>query len=198
VARTRALLADGGALVVVLGLVGVPGNGPAMASTPQAGTVVCRSISGTIRFDPPLEDNGTSAEVASLKIAVTRCRASGSGATPHRGKAVAALPTATNSCADVTSVGFRGTSLDVKWSPTSIGHSAIDFAAFTPLPGAKVALAAGGAGTTVVGSYPGTDVGASSTATMSTTMSTAQLAAACRSHHGLKALQIRSGSLAVA
>jgi len=184
-------------LVVVLGLVGVPDNGPAAASTPQAGTVACRSVTGKIKFDPPLEGNGTSAEVASLKITVTRCRASGGGTSPHAGKAVAALSLGTNSCADLTSGDIRGTSLDVKWNPTSIGDSVIDFPAFTPLTGPKVALAAGGAGTTVIGSYAGTDVGASSTATMVATLSMAQLTVACGSHHGLAALRIRSGALAV-
>lgn len=194
----RVLVASGGALLVSLCLVTVPDVGPAVASTSQTGIVDCRGLAGIIRFDPPLKNNGTSAEVAELKMTVHGCKASGGGTTPHVGRAIVALSPATNNCSDLTSGEIGGATVVIRWTPTKIGETSVDFPGFTPLTGGEVGFSAGGVGTTVSGSYAGADAGASSTATVVSQLSTAQLADACRSARGLRSLKIRRGTLDLA
>ncbi|HYA68317.1 MAG TPA: hypothetical protein VED63_06265 [Acidimicrobiales bacterium] len=182
-------------LVASICLVTGVGTGLAFASVSQPGTVECRAVSGVIKFNPPLTSGGSSAEAAALRIAVKGCKASGGGLTPHVGKGFVVLTTTTNNCDDLTSGEIRGVALVIRWSPTKIGDSTLAFPGFTPVAGGKVGLSAGGAGTTVSGSYAGTDGGASSTLALISNLSATQEVKACQSVRGLRSVTIQEGTL---
>jgi hypothetical protein len=165
---------------------------------PQSGSVACSGVSGMVTFNPPLTDGGTSPEVALAQVTLTGCVGADGATSPDAGYGTVSLFTPTDDCASLDSGGAPiATSLAVGWSPTTLGTSAIGFSGFSLLSNGDAGFSLGGAGTSVSGSYPGDDAGASTTATAFSTMSTAEIAAACGSADGLESLTLAGGSLSV-
>ncbi|HYA68385.1 MAG TPA: hypothetical protein VED63_06610, partial [Acidimicrobiales bacterium] len=172
------------------------GSVSADAGGPQTGTVACNDVSGTVTFNPPLTDGGTSPEVALAQVTIGGCVGADGATTPDAGYGTVSLFTSTDDCADLAAGGAPiATSLAVGWSPTTLGTSSIDFSGFSLSPSGGAGFSLGGSGTTVSGSYPGEDGGASTTATAVATLSTADIIAACGSTDGLESLTLTGGSL---
>ena len=161
---------------------------------PQAGSVVCTTLTGTMKFDPPLTSAGTSPEVAPLRLVISGCTASG-GATPKEGHGSAAIPLHTNNCSSLTSRSKSPITLAIRWSPTTDETSEVRLAEFAPTKTAAIGFRLGGSKTTVNGSYPGSNHGASSRATLVSSTSPSKLASACASTKGLEVLKIVGSSL---
>jgi hypothetical protein len=184
----------GATLVLLLGLVELLDATPAAGAASQPGTVSCKGLSGTIRFDPPLKSGGTAPEVLTGRVTVDDCTAKG-GAKPRSGKATIVISAAANTCTTLESGTTVPITFVVKWSKD--GTSSITFPGFTPVAAATAGFSLGGAGTTVSGSYPGSDAGASSTATVVSDLTTKQIVGVCGSEVGLKSLKIVSGTLSL-
>lgn len=162
----------------------------------QPGAVTCVKVSGKVHFDPPLTDTGASrSEMAVVRISLKGCKASGGGATPRSAVAATDLPVPTSNCKDLKASSTTATSLAIEWSPSTLGVSQVTFPGYTPMTGPTAGFVLGGHGTSVHGSYPGTDKGASSTATLSMGSAT-PIAKACRSKGGLASADI-SGSVSL-
>lgn len=193
--------AGGAALTLVLASFGTSavlvaasgGVTPAAASSgTQSGTVSCKSMTGGIRFNPPLKTDGSAPEVTNVRMTVRDCTGHNGGASPHSGSGTEAF-SGTNSCTSLDS-GSEAITFLVNWSSND-GESEIDFPGFAMSSSGKASFSLGGTGTTVSGSYPGTDGGASSTVTVITNMTSAQVTSACNGSSGLRQLKIRGGSL---
>ena len=168
------------------------------AASGEPGTVDCSGVTGTVTFNPPLADGGTSTEVALAQVALTGCTGSAAGGSPQSGYGTVTLVTPANDCSSLESGGgVVPANLVVSWSPTTLGTSVIGFPGFALASNAGAGLTMGGPGTSVTGSYAGGDAGASTTATGSSSTSPADIAAACGSADGLQSLTIDGGSLSV-
>jgi hypothetical protein len=160
----------------------------------QPGTVSCKDLSGTIDFDPPLTSVGASSEMSLVYVTAKGCSGAGGGATPKVGNASMLMPLQRSSCSGLESASTTPTSLVTSWSPSNLGASEVIFPGVTPIPtevSAKTGFSFGGTGTTIEGSYPGTDDGVSSTATLTSNMTAGQIAKACDSANGLTSLNVR-------
>jgi len=186
------VLSLGASAVITVGPTGILPAAAAAGGT-QPGTVSCKQLSGGIRFNPPLKTDGTSPEVTNVNVTARDCKAHDGGATPHTGKGTEAF-SGTNDCATLESGDDTPASFSVEWS-SGDGESTIAFAGFSTLTTGKAGFSVGGIGTEVSGSYPGADGGASSTATVISNLTSAQIASACNGSSGLRSLKIRSGSL---
>jgi len=183
-----------GTLLLSIGLAGALGAGTAAATSPQRGTVSCKGVSGSIRFDPPLKNNGGSPEVSILKVVVGDCKGRGGGATPTDGKATQKFSSNTNSCGILKSGEASVNNLAVRWYGPP-GTSTVSFSGLSALGGGGIGFSLGGGGTSVSGSYPGKDGGATSAATVVSGMSSQQVNGDCSSAVGLRKLTIQSGTL---
>jgi hypothetical protein len=130
----RRVLAGAGALAVVLGGAVVVQSGVAAATktpTTLSGTITC-SMSGSLKFSPPLVNGGTASDTISVKAKLGSCSgagASGGGVTLTGGRlAATATSTVQNSCGAV----FSGSALPelagtVKWMGSGpITSSSVD------------------------------------------------------------------------
>jgi hypothetical protein len=105
------------------------------------------------------------------------------------------ISVAADTCATLESGSNEPITFVVKWAKD--GTSSVTFPGFTPVAAATAGFSLGGTGTTVSGSYPGTDTGASSTATALFESTTTQIVGACGSEVGLKSLRVKSGTLSL-
>jgi len=162
----------------------------------QPGTVSCSDVSGTVTFSPPLVDGGTSSEVVLAQVALSGCVGADGATTPDSGYGTVSLVSPTNDCSSLESGGeVVSTPLAVGWSPGALGTSSVVFPGFSLSSNGEAGISLGGEGTTVSGSYPGDDQGASTTASGFSSMSLDQIGAACSSSDGLDSLTIDGGSL---
>jgi len=160
------------------GSVTLVGTGIASAAkAPSPGSVTCGTVSGSLKFNPPLATNGgtTGSETTSFKGKLSGCTASGTGAkTPSSGKVSESITTNDgNSCSGFASATVKNaTTFVIKWAPGTISSTTITF------PAGDVTVTNGGSGfklagspskpVTGSGSYPGTDNFAGSSATANT------------------------------
>lgn len=191
----KALAIGCGALVLVVGLTLGDTGRVAITGGSQAGSIACTGLSGTMKFDPPLTSNGTAPEVAPIRLTMTHCTVSAGGPGPRTGHGTAAIPMRTNNCNNLALKSKTAVSFVIRWSPTSDGSSSVRFVGFAPTKTNDTGFRLGGTKTTVRGSYPGDNHGASSKATITSTTTPSKLAGACASASGLEVLKIESGSL---
>jgi len=162
----------------------------------QPGTVGCSNVTGTVTFNPPLIDGGTSPEVVLAQVTLSGCVGADGALSPDTGYGTVSLISPSNDCSSLESGGAPiSSSLAVGWSPTTLGTSSVVFPGFSLSSDGNAGFSLGGAGTTVSGSYPGADAGASTTATASSSLSGGQIGAACASSDGLDSLTIDGGTL---
>jgi hypothetical protein len=174
----RKVLLAGAGLALMAGSVTFVGTSLASAaSAPSPGSLHCTSISGTLKFTPPLATNGstTGSETTAFKGKLGNCTASGTGAkTPTKGTVSSSTTTNNgNKCSNFASgAANSGTTFAIKWAPGSIAPTSITF------PPGDIMVTNGGSGFTLQGSpskpvtgsgsYPGTDSFKSSVATATT------------------------------
>ena len=160
-------------------------------------------------FKPKLINHGTLPEVATLKAVVSGCTAiDGATETPFAGRVIVKLKATSNNCGDKFSDDANQTKAvpeTVAWKASpKIAKSATTFGVadvVTVGTGAaeQVQMSFGGSGTTGTGSYPGTDGGASSTATFMTTGTVGnKIAAGCTSSSKSKPIsKVTLGSIQI-
>lgn len=168
-----------------------------------AGTLKCSKSNGSITFTPALTTSGNAnSEVTAIKLTLTGCVAS-NGHNPTKGVLTSTITTTTtdnsaNSCTQLA-VSKASTS-KIKWTITPvIANTTLMFSGFT-----SANNAAGDAGYTepnvggtasVTGSYPGTNGGATSTGSLYTNQTSAQILTTCGSTGGVASLAVTTGKL---
>lgn len=191
----RKLVTTAGVMSISLGLLSVHDAWPAVAaSVAQPGSITCTGLSGTIEFSPPLLKDGTSSEVASVMLTLRACTTSGGGKKPSTGNATASVTNISNNCEHFV-LGFTDQeTLAIKWAPSKkILPSEISFPGYEPTTsGGNFGFKIGGSGTTVSGSYAGSDKGAGSTAEFISDKTKTQIAS-CGSE--LEVVKFTSGTL---
>lgn len=201
----RIILALVASFIVTLALplaVALPTGSASAANPPAPGTNTCTHITGKITFTPPLTLSGNAnSEVTKTRTTSTGCTVS-TGKAPTRGVTTSTITKTTtnntaNSCTGLeTSVPVTEHTV---WTHTpAIANSTVKFSGLmtaTSTSGdAGFTLPNTGGTASVTGSYPGTDHGKTSTATVYTNMTAAQIATLCTSATGVASLTIASGS----
>lgn len=192
----------------VLGLVTLttaPGvAGAKKASKVAPGTVTCTKVVGKIVFSPPLSLPGTKSdkmEVAHVRTVVSGCSTS-AGKAPKRGIVTARVVTKSptgdaNACTSFQTP--RPISEAIRWihrppiAPSRVSFSS-DKVVTNGAGDVGFTLPGTGGTASVKGSYAGTDKGASSTATVYTNQTEAQIGTRCGTRTGVSKLKITSGS----
>jgi hypothetical protein len=169
----RKLTLAGAGLALMAGSVTLVGTGVATAKGKVTGTgsVTCTSVTGELKFDPPLETNGatTGSSTTSFKGVLGDC----SGGTPTPTSAKVAESTTTNdgnSCSGFAANTLKtGTTFTITWkAKPAVNPTTITF------PPGDISVASNGEGFTLggakgtvtgTGSYPGTSGTPFSTAT---------------------------------
>lgn len=204
----RVILAFVASLAVPIGLiaalplaVGLPTGSASAANPPAPGTITCTQITGKITFTPPLTLAGNAnSEVTKTTTTSTHCTVS-TGTAPTKGVTHSTITkTSTNNTAN--SCTGLATSVPVTehvvWTHTPlIANTTVKFSglmqATEPVSGdAGFTLPNTGGTASVTGSYPGTDHGKTSTATVYTNKTASQIATACAT--GVASLTIDAGS----
>jgi hypothetical protein len=179
----------------------VVGTGAAFAAAKnQPGTLNCTSVTGTVTFNPPLTFTAQ-AVTTTIKATVKNCTPSGGGLKPKSGTATSTMNTANDDCTTLAGGSTNPQTLKTKWAPaTKIKPTTLTFGGFVPatqpvtndegfsLPNSL------GQPTTGTGSYLGTDTGATSTATVYSNKTAAQVSSLC-SGAGLATLTLAAGTV---
>jgi hypothetical protein len=162
------------------------------------GSVTCTSVTGTIAFNPPLTNSGTSPETTSITLTASGCTPAGSSAsTVTSGTATATIQSATNGCLSLLT--SKPVAVAVAWSPSSIHASVATFSGYAIVSDAGGNIGFGlpnsGGTATIAGSFAGTDNGATSKATTYSALTQTTLLAACATAAGVPSLAITNGSV---
>jgi len=149
------------------------------------GNETCSKVTGTVNFDPPLQNGGTaSSEMVLVHLTISDCTASNGAGTPTQGNASVELPLATNNCTTLSAgETVAPTSLGVSWAPSTVGTSQVVFKGFTPKLGTNPSIRLGSSTSSTYG-----QLNAGST--------TAALKSACASAAGLASLSLSTGATA--
>jgi hypothetical protein len=162
-------------------------------------------VIGKVTFTPPLTLAGNAnSEVTKTRTTSTGCTVS-KGTPPTKGVSTSTITKTTtnntaNSCTGLaTSVPVTE---HVVWTHTPlIANSTVKFSGLMPATSASgdegFTLPNTGGTASVTGSYPGADMGKTSTATVFTNMTATQIATACQSATGVASLTIASGTAAL-
>jgi len=200
VTPSRKFILGAGALLLPLSSVFMIGSGQVWAKKGASpGNVTCASITGSVKFSPPLTAaGGASSEKVTTKATLTQCTASGTGAvTPTKGTTGTVTADTSNGCVAVLEAPGKAGTLTTKWSPGSISPSVVSGPAPKTALGPPITLTYGGPGTTGSGSYTSADDGAASTASITLGQTQAQIMASCTTTKGLKELTIVSGKATI-
>lgn len=170
----------------------------ASAPVSASGSVHCSKVTGSVGFSPPLTTKGAAAETTTVSLKLARCSPSGSNVSVvSSGLATSTYTSGTSVCADL--IKSRALTVNTTWSPTSIKPSVVTFSGFSlgtnsaddsgfvlpgksPNPSAKV-----------VGSFAGSNHGASSTALVYANEGATQLVGGCSKASGLASITVGSG-----
>jgi hypothetical protein len=198
-------------LAVVIASVGLlvgPASAPAVTVDAGQDTVVCNTISGRTSFKPALLVGGTAtSEEVLVKGSLDGCVATGpTPVTIQPGsKFVGTFTSSTNDCVALITSQTPTGSLTIKWKSSPgltetksvVTPAAIQGVVYSSDPwGADYpALLIGGPGTTVTGSFAGTDGGDSSLLTIVASESFDAMVNACLTPTGLKLMHIGLGNL---
>jgi hypothetical protein len=203
----RVLQALVASFIVALALplaVALPAGFASAANPPAPGTITCTHITGKVTFTPPLTLTGNAnSEVTKTKTTGTGCTVS-TGTAPTKGVTTSTITKTTtnntaNSCTALASAQTIPVTEHTVWTHTPlIANSVVKFSGLMPATSASgdagFTLPNTGGTSSVTGSYPGTDHGKSSTATVYTNMTAAQITTVCESTAGVASLTIASGS----
>lgn len=153
--------------IPVAGIAVASGVASAGSSVTGTGTVTCTKAKGTITFKPPLVTGGSAAETTTIKATLSGCTTGGgSNITKVKGGSVTATTTGTNDCSTVAT--SRPETLTTKWTSTPAANPTVtSFTGYqlnTSPPG--FTLPGSGNSASGTGSFPGSDGGMSSTATV--------------------------------
>jgi len=169
---------------------------PTSSPTSAATTVVtCTNMTGSVTYDPPVRTNGTSPETQLFRLRSTHCTTSGSSVHVTGVTATATIHRPTNSCASL--LVSTPVTLVATWMPSSIPPSVASFSGYSIGASgghALYVLPNSGGSVTVTGSFAGTDGGAHSSGTAVSTMTGAQIIAACTSPAGMSGDTIVDGT----
>lgn len=199
---TRKILMAGSGVALMAGSVALigPGIASAKGAVAATGSITCTSISGTLKFSPPLSTSGgtTGSETTTFKGKVGGC----SGGSPTASGGTVSLKNVSNngnSCSGfATSTGNSAQTFTIKWksspkiSPTTTTFPAGDITVSPNGQGFTLQSGPGGP-VTGSGSYPGSDnfAGSKATANSNTNLETGL----CKNKAGnQKTIKITSGS----
>jgi hypothetical protein len=162
------------------------------------GSVTCTNVTGTIAFNPPLTNGGTSPETTSITLTASGCTPTGSSAsTVTGGTATATIQSATNGCLSLLT--SKPVAVAVAWSPSSIHASVATFSGYAIVTDASSHIGFGlpnsGGTASIAGSFAGADNGAASKATTYSGQTQTTLLAACATAAGVPSLAILNGSV---
>lgn len=159
------------------------------------GTVDCSKVTGVLTFEPPLTGNGTQGKVAG-RFTLSGCKAQGASIPPRA--TASATATVESSCNGIVPpIAFLGLSIDatIWWGIRTLAPSKVSFVGEHVTVTPTVSFVVGGQGTTSTGSFRGTDSGASSTTSIETSATAADVAAACGASPGLRSLKVTGGTV---
>jgi len=159
------------------------------------GSVSCEAVTGSLAFSPALSATGTRPETTTIALKATGCTTSNSSASSLTGGATTVtVHSPTSACSGVLTL--RSLALTIRWQPVAIRPSVVHFSEYSivssPTGSGGFAFPNPGGSATVVGSFTGSDRGATSTASVFFSPSVAQILAVCRSS-GLASLQVVAG-----
>jgi len=171
--------------------------------TALAGTATCAILRGTIRISPALHVAPVAATTVTFKL---RLAASGCTATDGArfiGPSVSTMSVGgPSTCADLLTGGSHvPATWTTRWAIRGAAKSVTQTAGVTGAPSATGAQQWSFPGATQSasgsGSYPGDDAGASSSFTVTSRLTTAEILAVCASRRGLSYLRVASGTVAI-
>ncbi len=200
----RKLLFSAVALALPIGLVSLLGVQAASAGSPPgdaSGTVSCSSVTGLLKFSPPLSFSGSaSSDTVSVKLVFHGCDAGGGSnvtSSNFNGKGKGTLTASSNNCNNLAGTQPVSGSVKVSWTgkdkSAHINPSTITFNSFTGTPaGANGNVGFTFANQPVSGSFSGTISGELDT-NESAAQAAGNSAGGCGAKHGMKKLNIVSG-----
>jgi hypothetical protein len=202
VSLSRKLLMSSSAIALAVGVMATLGAGSAFAGSPPVagtGTVSCTSAAGSLKFSPPLNFTGGSAETVKVKVTLGGCSNSGGNVTTpsFSGKASGTIDTSSNDCTNLEGTQPVSGSLDIKWNG-KVAKAKLDPSTLTLSSITGVASGANGdAGFTfsnqpLTGSFPAAYSGEIDSNESASTLAGST---GCGAKHGLKKLTIVAGSL---
>jgi hypothetical protein len=202
VSISRKLLMSSSAIALAIGVFATLGMGSAFAASPPVtgtGSVSCTSAAGTLKFSPPLNFTGGSAETVKVKLKLGGCSNSGGNVTTpsFSGKASGDISTATNDCTSLEGTQPVSGSLAVKWTG-KVDKAKLNPSTLTLTSITGVASGANGdAGFTfsdqpLTGSFAGTYSGQIDSNESASTLAGST---GCGAKKGLKKLSIVAGTL---
>jgi len=160
------------------------------------GTVTCSNVSGTITFNPPLSNSGTSPETTTISLNASGCTQTGSNAQVTSGTATATIPGSTNACTSLLT--SKPVAVGVAWTPSSVHATVATFSGYAVVMNSAgdigFGLPASGGTASVAGSFAGSDNGSASKATTYSALTSTQLLAECGAATGMSTLAITSGT----
>jgi len=203
--RLRKLSLGIAGIGLLTAMVTVVGAGSAQAVTTANGTITCKALAGTITFVPPIETTGdTNSAKAVVKVTLKTCTYTstnipGAHGTITGAAAATLTTTTTNNTANACSglATSRAVSLKVPWkdsngqalAATTVSYSGFDVVANGAFAGFDLPQDTGGTASEL-GSFAGTDGGATSQANAFVKSTTTQISTACNgaTNDGLKTL----------
>lgn len=172
-----------------------------VVSCPFIGPATWENTKFAWAFDPPLTKSSKGETSVATGTAALTGGASFDHDYPTPGSETLSTDVGPNSCSALAGGTTETTTLNINWSPDSITSSTVTFTGFeeaeTSTGDVQFTFGGSGVGTSVTGSYAGTDGGASSEMTLTTSMTSAALTKACDGKNGLKSIKIVSGTLAL-
>ncbi|HLN17547.1 MAG TPA: hypothetical protein VK277_12455 [Acidimicrobiales bacterium] len=206
------------AVAIPLGIVvatsGVASAGGSPPVNVTGSTVSCSTVTGTLKFSPPLTGTGTSPETVSIAIKYSGCTTNAPGVSLAGGSEKGTFSTPANSCTGLETPTIITTAEVSKWkivkgtpkiTPTQTALTPGEVEPGTVTVGGNLygdfVIGAVGAspGPSIPGSgtqsaFSGGDLGASSMATLITTTKAADLGTECTSPKGIAKVGIGNGS----
>jgi hypothetical protein len=166
--------------------------------TVATGSITCTNVTGTVTFNPPLTNSGTSPETTSIALNASGCTTTGSNVSVvQSGTATTTIQSTTNGCTSLLS--SKPLAVAITWAPRTTHASVVSFSGYAIVNDAAnhigFGLPASGGTATVAGSFAGSDNGAASKSTTYSGLTTTQLLAACASASGVPSLALVSGSV---
>jgi hypothetical protein len=137
----------------------------------------------TMAFIPPLSKNSKGETSVATGTAALTGGASFDHQFPTPGSESLSTSLGPNTCSALAGGTTETTTLNITWSPDSVTSSTVTFTGFeateTSTGDVELTFGGTGAGTSVTGSYAGTDGGASSEMTLTSNMTSAAITKAC-------------------
>lgn len=196
---TLVTIAVGLLVLLTTGLVEFVSVGPAGADIVATGSVTCSFTGGGITFNPALNNTGGSAETVSFTLYGTSCSTSNSNVTVTKGTLRGSLTYASNLCSDL--LNSEAISATENWPDTTphVADSTLSVSGYATTTDSssgfiEVVIPPSGGTTSVTGSFPGSDGGASSSLTAITDDTSSHFLNKCGTANGIGRASITGGS----